>query len=1108
MLDFEVRENLKHLSTSKLVKAPAGSGKTTESVKYFLNSLLDCKYPESTFFMTFTNQATSEFRERVISYLRIAQSNTPPKSAHEMDMYSLAKKVLQRDKELGWGLLSNPNRLEIKTIDALCANIVASSPLGSEMGAVGKVSERPQELYLCAAKKLLSGYEGEGRAGADIRNLLSKFNNNFEMAAKTLAEMLPYRDQWLPLVYQHTESERKAKLEEHNAKLMLILSEPGMNILSLVEDKIFDILELTGQFTREPNFTFSNVTQIDDSLICSLAAVKNFLFTKELKLRKSFTKAQGLKAASSFKDPDEKAAAKELKESAVALLSELSATPLEEEGQIFLRICDPHYTESEWSMLTSILEILPRLTGELLLAFKAKGECDFVEMQTAALRALGDETSPGKALLRLDNRLRHILVDEFQDCSPFQLQLLKRLTSGWLPDDGRTLYLVGDPMQSIYLFRGSDVGLFIGAAENGIGDIPLSVHQLTSNYRSQAGLIDWVNEKFEQSFGDIEDRNIGATTYNPSEACKPRIDDEAVSMTLYSGHGWEQSQAKHIVNEIHKITNQEPDATIAVLGRTRSDLADVIEQMKANEVHHKAIDIHKLTTLSCITDLTALTRSICHLADKQAWVGLMRSHFVGLSLKELEIACTCAGEQRARTKDVLLYNLSNERVQEALEPQSRDRLKVVLRVIRKSQSHLGRKSLDKIVKGAFYALGGLSLLKDKSELRAIESFFAELAKMSIDTFSVDRLAEHVSTLYAPVEQSNGKVTVSTKHKAKGLEFDYVFIPHAHKPIRPSHTTLINFETITQDDAALAILSPDTKSTLEQTRMNHFIRAFKNRKAQQEAIRLAYVACTRAKKKMFISGESKSIYPVSSMLGILSVTQGQCLEVSSEQEFTSQKSSEPQRALLSNPNTKLLPEGDSLASFRGIIHTENENLPTMNWLKEGNRIIGIVVHKAIETIAHLGWDTYFANDLSKYRSLWRVQLFQEGLQESNLVYAIREIEYQLTKLKKSDYMSWVLQQENIEVEKPIYIKTLGKLKKYILDITFTVENTRYLIDTKTSRPEDGESHEEFAKRMLATHAEKMNSYKKCFLDAKQIEIGLYLSSIGKMAVYNFEYKKAA
>ena len=114
-------------------------------------------------------------------------------------------------------------------------------------------------------------------------------------------------------------------------------------------------------------------------------------------------------------------------------------------------------------MLGAILELLPLAAAHLKVVFAEHGETDFTEVAQAAVRALGTPEEPTDLLLALDTRIKHILVDEFQDTSYSQFELIERLTSGWQPDDGRTLFLVGDPMQSIYRFREAKVALFLQA---------------------------------------------------------------------------------------------------------------------------------------------------------------------------------------------------------------------------------------------------------------------------------------------------------------------------------------------------------------------------------------------------------------------------------------------------------------------------------------------------------------------------------------------------------------------------------------------------------------------------------------------------------------------
>ena len=143
--------------------------------------------------------------------------------------------------------------------------------------------------------------------------------------------------------------------------------------------------------------------------------------------------------------------------------------PLREALEALLRMPEERYTDDQWEVLGAILELLPRAAAQLKLVFAERGETDFTEIAQGAVRALGTPDNPTDLLLALDTRIKHILVDEFQDTSYSQYELLEKLTSGWERDDGRTLFVVGDPMQSIYRFREAKVALFLQAWERGLG---------------------------------------------------------------------------------------------------------------------------------------------------------------------------------------------------------------------------------------------------------------------------------------------------------------------------------------------------------------------------------------------------------------------------------------------------------------------------------------------------------------------------------------------------------------------------------------------------------------------------------------------------------------
>jgi hypothetical protein len=150
--------------------------------------------------------------------------------------------------------------------------------------------------------------------------------------------------------------------------------------------------------------------------------------------------------------------------------------------------------------------------------FRCRGKADYVEIALRALRALGTADEPTDLALAFDYRLQHILVDEFQDTSFSQLDLLERLTGGWADGDGRTLFCVGDPMQSIYRFRQAEVGLFIDLQQHGLRNLRLEPLRLEANFRSIPAIVDWINRVVPAVLAARNDAEQGAVQYSPSTA--------------------------------------------------------------------------------------------------------------------------------------------------------------------------------------------------------------------------------------------------------------------------------------------------------------------------------------------------------------------------------------------------------------------------------------------------------------------------------------------------------------------------------------------------------------------------------------------------------------
>ena len=121
--------------------------------------------------------------------------------------------------------------------------------------------------------------------------------------------------------------------------------------------------------------------------------------------------------------------------------------------------------------------LLRHAAAELRVVFAEAAAVDFIEVAQLALNVLrGEDGLPTDAALAVADGIRHLLVDEFQDTSRRQHQLLAHLIAAWPEREGRTCFVVGDPMQSIYFFRDADAELFPRVEQIGLeipGDLPL-----------------------------------------------------------------------------------------------------------------------------------------------------------------------------------------------------------------------------------------------------------------------------------------------------------------------------------------------------------------------------------------------------------------------------------------------------------------------------------------------------------------------------------------------------------------------------------------------------------------------------------------------------------
>ncbi len=607
---------------SFLVQAPAGSGKTELLIQRFLRLLAIVERPEAIVAITFTRKAAGEMVQRIMDALRGAQEQAPGEKPHQLLTRTLAEAALRKDRELGWNILEHPSRLRVQTIDSLCVSIASEMPWLARLGGMPRIEEKAQDLYEEAALRtvlLLS----DPTYGDAISVLLRHLDNSAARARDLIASMLATREQWIELAVQAGQAARQP-LEEALGDLIARHCEAANRLIPTpIRERWLSLAAYAGR-----NADTWPVTANPDAW----KELIDIVLTGSGEWRKQVTNREGFPAANRIK-----------KQQAMQLIADLQDLPGLQEALCDLRALPPPvYEESQWAVTLALLESLKVAAAQLRLVFRENGTTDFAEVAMAARNALGAGDQATDLAFRLDSRIEHLLVDEFQDTSRGQVELIRLLTTHWQPDDGRTLFLVGDPMQSIYRFRQAEVGIFLETQERGIGEVLLKSLNLVSNYRSHAGIVDRLNSIFEQLFPSHEDSTEGAVRFHASEASAPAAEG-GVAIHGFS-LGEDRPEAEKVVDLIREAQTSAPEDTIAVLVRARTHLPAIVGCLKSAQIPFRAVEIDPLAERTVVLDLHALTRAMLHRADRISWLAILRAPWCGLSLADLEKLASVDGD--------------------------------------------------------------------------------------------------------------------------------------------------------------------------------------------------------------------------------------------------------------------------------------------------------------------------------------------------------------------------------------------------------------------------------------------------------------------------------
>ena len=1064
--DHAARERALDPRISFIVQAPAGSGKTELLIQRYLKLLSVVEEPEEIAAITFTKKAAAEMRARVLQALRRAAAPKSiaaggqaslfggaaavaeePLAPHQRITHELARAALVRDQAREWGLVENPARIRIGTIDALSAGITRRMPWTSRFGAFPGITEKAEPLYREAARRAIRLAEQDDRPGQAARTLLLHLDNDTRRAEQLLVEMLERRDQWLRLV-GGGEMDTTAVRAQLEGRLAGIVNPHLARLRALFpQDLLAQAVDLARHADAGIRFNAADWQ--------SWKSLAGFLTVdgKKIRQRPSFDK----------NDPR--------KRECESLLRQIDNTPPLAQALCELRnLPSPAVADDQWQVLEATVLLLPHAVAELREVFGEHGQVDFAELTLSANRALESEGQPTDLALSLGYKIRHLLVDEFQDTSQSQWDLLRKLTRTWDAGEGNTLFLVGDPMQSIYRFREAEVGLFLRAWEAGFGEIPLEPLSLSVNFRSTPAIVDWVNRGFSKAMPSASDVATGAVPYTASVSGRSEAEAPAPRIHAFIGDAG-HDEAERVL----RILGDSAGNT-AILVRARRHLAAIVPRLKRERIPFQAVEIDQLAELAIVQDLMALTFTLLHPADCVSRLAVLRAPWCGLTLADLLVLDT----------------------PERISADGAARLARVQPILDRAIAERGRRRLRELVELAWIALGGPACIERESDLEDAAAYFDLLEELDDggDLDSFGELRERVADLFAPPDTRAGsKVQVMTIHKAKGLEFDTVIVPGLGTPPPPEHGPLLLWHELAEGGLIIAPLSPTGS---ENDPVYHYLRHLDREKTRNENARVLYVAATRARHDLHLLGcvNREGGKPAEgSFLKLLwdmedvqqafndAIIPSPAPPAALRQPRLIQRLPLDWRAKDPPPDVKWTPAAPPLP---------DEPRVTYEWVGDTLKHVGSVVHDLAQQIARDGLENWSPARIRSSRPPFRMLLANAGVSPAELDTAADRVTDGLLSFVEDPRARWILaphEEHRSEYEITSWLD--DRLVKSRIDRTFVADGVRWIIDYKTSEHKGGRI-EAFLENEKTRYRDQLDRYARvlALTESRPIRLGLY------------------
>jgi ATP-dependent helicase/nuclease subunit A len=492
-------------------------------------------------------------------------------------------------------------------------------------------------------------------------------------------------------------------------------------------------------------------------------------------------------------------------------------------------------------------ELLERFAGAYAEAKSRESALDFEDLQLHARDLLRDNDEIRE---RESLRFRSIMVDEFQDTNRLQTELVDLLRG-----PHTEIFFVGDEFQSIYGFRHADVAVFRERRAQAAQLLPL-----TLNYRSRPEVLAAVNELFGSHFGD-EFQPLHAASEYPDPVFGHPVELLVTDKAAYhdSGVHWRRAEARAIARRVRELV----EAGVAMPGEIVILFAAGTDaELYESELRRLGLPTYRATGKGYfgqqqVVDMLAYLRLLHNRYDDRSLLTVLASPFVGISNDGLALL------RRAAPKRPLFTGLER-----ALPPGLAERDEQLLRAFRQrfdrlaaAQARLSLERLcEQIVSEHDYDLAvlaqwdGRRRYANMRKLARLARSYEELRGPDVEgfvRFVAEQEAVGARELEAVAEEEGADaVRLLTIHAAKGLEFKVVIVADAGRDKAPPSPD----EILALSDGRFGFRVADPLTAKRRGAFDYEqVRETRRKEEEAEKLRLYYVAMTRAKERLIVSG---------------------------------------------------------------------------------------------------------------------------------------------------------------------------------------------------------------------------------------------------------------